>query len=142
MRSLFGWREIFAAPGDALEKLDGAYPQPQHYLSVLGGTGLTAYIGLLDLCDPQPGETVFVSGAAGAVGSVAGQLARIRGCRVIGSAGSDAKVALLSEEFGFDAGFNYKRRDPWTRSPRSPPRASTSTSTTWAGGTWRPPWST
>ena len=112
VRSLFGWREIFAAPGDALEKLDAAYPHSQHYLSALGGTGLTAYIGLLDLCDPQPGETVFVSGAAGAVGSVAGQIARIRGCRVIGSAGSDEKVALLGDEFGFDAGFNYKRQDP------------------------------
>ena len=121
VRSLFGWREIFAAPGDALEKLDGAYPQPQHYLSVLGGTGLTAYIGLLDLCDPQRGETVFVSGAAGAVGSVAGQIARIRGCRVIGSAGSDAKVALLSEEFGFDAGFNYKRQDPMDALPALAP---------------------
>ncbi len=112
VRSLFGWREIFAAPGDTLEKLDAAYPHAQHYLSALGGTGLTAYIGLLDLCDPQAGETVFVSGAAGAVGSVAGQIARIRGCRVVGSAGSDAKVSLLTEEFGFDAGFNYKRDDP------------------------------
>ncbi|PZC44961.1 MAG: hypothetical protein DK306_001654 [Chloroflexi bacterium] len=112
VRSGLGWREIFAAPGAALEKLDAAYPHPQHYLSALGGTGLTAYVGLLDLCDPQPGQTVFVSGAAGAVGSIAGQLARIRGCRVIGSAGSDAKVALLTNDFRFDAAFNYKTQDP------------------------------
>ena len=112
VRSGLGWREIFAAPGAALEKLDADYPHPQHYLSALGGTGLTAYVGLLDLCDPQPGETVFVSGAAGAVGSVAGQLARSRGCRVIGSAGSDAKVDLCTGAFRFDAAFNYKTLDP------------------------------
>ena len=111
VRSLLGWREIFVAAPDLLEKLDLHYPHPQHYLSALGGTGLTAYIGLLDLCDPQPGETVFVSGAAGAVGSIAGQLARIRGCRVIGSAGSDDKVALLTDDLAFDAAFNYKTTD-------------------------------
>ena len=117
VRSALGWRETFVVDAaqieaGAIEKVDGDYPHPQHYLSALGGTGLTAYVGLLDICDPQPGETVFVSGAAGAVGSIAAQLARIRGCRVIGSAGSDAKVALCTGDLGLDAAFNYKTTDP------------------------------
>jgi NADPH-dependent curcumin reductase CurA len=80
------------------------------YLSVLGITGLTAYAGLLRVAELKKGDTVFVSGAAGAVGSQAGQLARLMGAaRVIGSAGSDEKARLLVEEYGFDAAFNYKR---------------------------------
>lgn len=121
VRSGLGWRELFSSPAANFEKIDADYPHPEHYLSALGGTGLTAYIGLLDLCDPQPGETVFVSGAAGAVGSVAGQIARIKGCGVIGSAGSDAKVDLLSDAFGFDDGFNYKSEDPMDALPRLAP---------------------
>ena len=70
--------------------------------------GLTAYFGLLEIGRPRPGETVLVSGAAGAVGSVAGQIAKIRGCRVVGIAGSDEKVGYLTEQLGFDAAFNYK----------------------------------
>jgi NADPH-dependent curcumin reductase CurA len=70
--------------------------------------GLTAYFGLLDIADPQPGETVVVSGAAGAVGSTVGQIAKIRGCRVVGIAGSDEKIRHLVDELGFDAAFNYK----------------------------------
>jgi len=75
---------------------------------VLGGTGLTAYVGLLDIGKPKPGETVFVSAAAGAVGSIAGQIARIKGCRVVGSAGSREKVNFLVNELGFDAAINYR----------------------------------
>ncbi|XP_049804086.1 prostaglandin reductase 1-like [Schistocerca nitens] len=77
-------------------------------LGVLGMPGATAYFGLLDICDPKPGEVVVVSGAAGAVGSIVGQIARIKGCKVIGIAGSDLKVKWLKEELGFDYAFNYK----------------------------------
>jgi NADPH-dependent curcumin reductase CurA len=77
------------------------------YLGVLGGTGLTAYVGLLDIAELREGDVVFVSGAAGAVGSIAGQLAKVRGHTVIGSAGSPEKVALLRDELGFDAAFDY-----------------------------------
>lgn len=112
VRSFLGWREQYAAPPEALEKLDSAHPHPSHYLSALGGTGLTAYVGLVGLCEPQPGETVFVSSAAGAVGSVAGQIARVKGCRVVGSAGSDDKVRIAREEFRFHDAFNYKTTDP------------------------------
>ncbi len=82
-------------------------PAPVH-LSVLGLTGLTAYFGLLDIGRPEPGQTVVVSGAAGAVGSVAGQIARIKGCRAIGIAGGPDKCAWLLDELGFDAAIDYK----------------------------------
>ncbi len=72
---------------------------------------MTAYFGLLDICNPQPGETVVVSGAAGAVGSYVGQIAKIKGCRVVGIAGSDDKIDYLVNELGFDAAFNYKTVD-------------------------------
>jgi NADPH-dependent curcumin reductase CurA len=75
---------------------------------MLGMPGLTAYFGLLDVCHPRAGETVVVSAAAGAVGMLAGQLAKIMGCRAVGVAGSDAKVAFLVDELGFDGAFNYK----------------------------------
>ncbi len=80
-------------------------------LGVLGGTGMTAYFGMLDLGEPKPGQTVVVSGAAGATGSVAGQIARIHGCRVVGLAGSAAKCAWLTDELGFDVAINYKSQD-------------------------------
>jgi NADPH-dependent curcumin reductase CurA len=75
--------------------------------------GLTAYFGLLEIGKPQPGETVVVSGAAGAVGSIAGQIAKIKGCRAVGIAGADDKVAYLTGELGFDAAFNYKAVDDY-----------------------------
>jgi NADPH-dependent curcumin reductase CurA len=104
-----GWRDHVVAPAKAFEPVDPtAAPSPSAYLGVLGMPGLTAYVGLLDIAAFQPGEAVFVSGAAGAVGSVVGQLAKVRGAsRVVGSAGSPAKVARLLE-LGFDAAFNYK----------------------------------
>lgn len=71
---------------------------------------MTAYFGLLNVCEPKPGETVFVNSAAGATGSVVGQIAKIKGCRVVGCAGSDAKVEYL-KEIGFDGAFNYKTQD-------------------------------
>ncbi len=85
-------------------------PAPVH-LSVLGMTGLTAYFGLLDVGRPEPGQTVVVSGAAGAVGSIAGQIARIKGCRAVGIAGGPEKCEWITEELGFDAAIDYKRGD-------------------------------
>ena len=105
--SMYGWREMFTAPADHLQPVDSALQPLSLALGALGMTGMTAWIGL-DLCSPQPGETVFISAAAGAVGSVAGQLARLKGCIVIGSAGTDEKVGYLLDELGFDAAFNYK----------------------------------
>lgn len=103
-----GWQEYSIRKGQALVKIDPALAPISTSVGILGMPGMTAYFGLLDICDPKPGETLVVSGAAGAVGSLAGQLGKIRGCRVVGSAGSDEKVRLLVEEFGFDAAFNYK----------------------------------
>ncbi|MGK5685307.1 NADP-dependent oxidoreductase [Actinoplanes sp. URMC 104] len=103
-----GWRE-YAAVDAARARVVPAADNLTAYLGVLGMTGLTAYVGLLDIARFAEGETVFVSGAAGAVGSVAGQIARLRGAkRVIGSAGSADKVRHLVDELGFDAAFNYK----------------------------------
>jgi NADPH-dependent curcumin reductase CurA len=84
---------------------------PTLILGVLGGTGMTAYFGLLDLGEPKPGQTVVVSGAAGATGSIAGQIAKIKGCRVVGIAGSDEKCRWLTGELGFDAAINYRTED-------------------------------
>ncbi len=105
--SNLGWREYFTAPAKHLRSVSRKVPSPSIYLGALGMTGMTAWAGL-QLAEIKPGEVVFVSGAAGAVGSVAGQLAKLRGCRVIGSAGSAEKVRFLLEECGFDSAFNYK----------------------------------
>ena len=96
----------FTQPIDA-----GAVPSVTNYLSILGAVGMTAYFGLLEVCEPQPGDTVLVSGAAGAVGSLVGQIARIRGCRTIGIAGGPAKCARLVERYGFDAAIDYRGKD-------------------------------
>ncbi|MCU1674091.1 MAG: putative NADP-dependent oxidoreductase yfmJ [Frankiales bacterium] len=103
----FGWRDYAVGAADAFRVVDGTVAQPSAYLGVLGMPGLTAYAGLFAVAGMKKGETVFVSGAAGAVGSLVGQLAKLRGGRVIGSAGSAEKVAWL-EELGFDAAFSYK----------------------------------
>lgn len=84
---------------------------PSEALGMLGGTGMTAYFGLLELGEPRPGHTVVVSGAAGATGSVAGQIARIQGCRVVGIAGGPEKCAWLTDELGFDAAIDYQDED-------------------------------
>ena len=102
-----GWREHFVAGAREVRVVDRSVQPLSSYLGVLGMTGLTAWVGL-DLVDVKAGDVVFISAAAGAVGSVAGQLAKIRGCRVIGSAGSAEKVRLVTGEFGFDAAFNYR----------------------------------
>jgi len=106
-----GWREYFVSQPGGLTRVDPDAAPLSAYLGVLGMPGMTAYVGLLDIGRAQPGETVFVSGAAGAVGSIVGQVARIKGCRVVGSAGSDGKVEFLVKELGFDSAFNYKTVD-------------------------------
>ncbi|MFE1798984.1 NADP-dependent oxidoreductase [Streptomyces sp. NPDC059517] len=105
----FGWREYAVFDAKHAVKVDPGAAPLTTYLGVLGMTGLTAYAGLLRTASFEEGDTVFVSGAAGAVGSQVGQIAKLKGAsRVIGSAGSDEKVKLLVEEYGFDAAFNYK----------------------------------
>src|SRR5215207_1537346 len=103
-----GWQEYVVSDGTGLRKIDPSLAPISTALGVLGMPGLTAYFGLLDICRPRPGETVVVSGAAGAVGSLVGQIAKIKGCRAVGIAGSDRKVEWLVNELGFDAAFNYK----------------------------------
>lgn len=108
VQGMFGWQQFAVSDGTGARKVDPTVAPISTALGVLGMPGLTAYFGLLDIGRPQPDETVVVSGAAGAVGSIAGQIARIKGCRVIGIAGSDEKVRWLTEELGFDAAFNYR----------------------------------
>jgi NADPH-dependent curcumin reductase CurA len=108
VESFFGWREAYVAPAGAVQKLPATNAAPpQAYLGVLGMPGLTAYAGLLTIGEPKPGETVFVSGGAGAVGSVVAQIARIKGCSVVATAGSDDKVKWLKGR-GIDHAINYK----------------------------------
>lgn len=106
-----GWRRYYKTDGSGQLKVDPAVAPLSTFLGVLGMPGITAYVGLLDLGKPNPGETLFVSAAAGAVGSLVGQIGKIKGCRVVGSAGSQEKVELLTGELGFDAAFNYKGAD-------------------------------
>ena len=101
------WQEQIVVSEKMIQKIDTAIAPPSYYLGILGMTGLTAFFGLMDIGKPKPGETVVVSGAAGAVGVVVGQIAKIQGCRVIGIAGSDEKINLLKNEFGFDEAINY-----------------------------------
>lgn len=108
VEGFLGWQKYGIAPAKQLRKLDPAAGPLSAALSVMGMPGLTAYFGLLDICKPKRGETVVVSGAAGAVGSIVGQIARLKGCQVVGIAGTDAKVKWLTEELGFDSAFNYK----------------------------------
>ncbi len=106
-----GWREYYLSDGKGLTRIDPTLAPIQAFLGVVGMPGMTAYVGLLDIGLPKAGETVFVSAAAGAVGAIVGQIAKRKGCRVVGSAGSDDKVAWLINEAKFDAAFNYKKVD-------------------------------
>ncbi|TXS42241.1 NADP-dependent oxidoreductase [Streptomyces sp. uw30] len=118
----FGWREFAAMDAKAAVKVDPDAAPLSTYLGVLGMTGLTAYAGLLRVGAFKEGDAVFVSGAAGAVGSQVGQIAKLKGAsRVIGSAGSDEKVKLLVEEYGFDAAFNYKNGPVWEQLKEAAP---------------------
>jgi len=109
----WGWQEYAAVDARTLRKLDPNVAPVSTALGVLGMPGMTAYFGFLDICNPKPGETVLVSGAAGAVGSLVGQIAKIKGCRVVGIAGTDDKVEWLTKELGFDGAFNYKTTDDY-----------------------------
>jgi hypothetical protein len=106
-----GWREHALLPAAAARVVDTTLAPDSAYLGVLGMPGLTAYAGLLDTAEYREGDVVFVSAAAGAVGSLVGQLAKARGSRVIGSAGSAEKVSYVLDELGFDAAFNYRDGD-------------------------------
>ncbi len=102
------WQQQCIVTGKNLMKIDTSIAPASYYLGILGMPGLTAYFGLIHIGKPKAGETVVVSGAAGAVGIVVGQIAKLNGCRVIGLAGSDEKIKMLKDEFGFDEAINYK----------------------------------
>jgi NADPH:quinone reductase len=106
-----GWQEYAVARAGSLRKLPPGLEPPSLALHVLGATGLTAYFGLFDVAKVVAGETVVVSGAAGAVGQIAGQLAKLAGCRAVGIAGGPEKVAKLQEVYGYDAAVDYKADD-------------------------------
>lgn len=106
-----GWQDYALSDGEAVRKLDPSAGPLSYALGVLGMPGFTAYIGLLQIGQPKPGETVVVSAASGAVGSVVGQIAKLKGCRVVGVAGSPEKCAYVAEDLGFDVCLNYKDAD-------------------------------
>lgn len=108
VQGMLPWQDYSVASGSSLQKLDPKLAPLSTALGVLGMPGLTAYFGLIEICHPKAGETVFVSGAAGAVGTIVGQIGKIIGCRVVGSAGAEDKVDYLVNTLGFDAAFNYK----------------------------------
>ena len=103
---MLGWQEFAVVPASELRKLDPDVAPISTALGVLGLPGLTAYFGLLEICQPQHGETAVVSGAAGAIGMVAGQIAAIKGCRVVGVSGAESDLSWLLDELGFDAALN------------------------------------
>ena len=107
------WADYSLLDADSVAPVDPSIADLPAYLGVLGMPGRTAYFGLLEVGEPNPGDTVVVSGAAGAVGSVVGQIAKMNGCRVVGFAGSEEKVEWLTDDLGFDAGINYKREDDY-----------------------------
>jgi hypothetical protein len=107
------WADYSLLDADHVSPVDPSVADLPAYLGVLGMPGRTAYFGLLEVGEPQPGDTVVVSGAAGAVGSVVGQIAKLNGCRVVGFAGSEEKVEWLTEDLGFDAAIDYKRTDDY-----------------------------
>lgn len=102
------WKEFQISDGKGLQKVDADFTELTPHLGILGMTGITAYLGLTEIGVPKPGETLVISGAAGAVGSVVGQIGKIMGCKVVGITGSDEKVELLKSKFKFDKAINYK----------------------------------
>ncbi|WP_116769081.1 NADP-dependent oxidoreductase [Maribacter litoralis] len=108
---LLEWKEQQISNGEGLQKVDKSKAPLSAFLGIVGMTGLTAYLGLHEIGNPKKGETLVVSGAAGAVGSVVGQIGKILGLNVIGIAGTDEKIDMLKSEFGFDHGINYKTTD-------------------------------
>ena len=105
---MFGWQQYGCSDGTGLNKIDASRVPMQAFLGVLGMPGVTAWVGLLDICQPKAGETVVVSAASGAVGSVVGQIAKLKGCRAVGIAGGKAKCDYVVKELGFDACVDYK----------------------------------
>lgn len=105
---MLGWQQYGVSDGKGLNKVDASRVPLSAYLGVLGMPGVTAWVGLLDICQPKAGETVLVSAASGAVGSVVGQIARLKGCRAVGIAGGKAKCDYVVQELGFDACVDYK----------------------------------
>ena len=105
---MLAWEEYHCASADTVSKIDPMGAPLTTFLSVLGATGLTAYFGLLDVGEPKPGQTLLVSGAAGAVGSIVGQIGKIKGCRVVGIAGGEEKCRWIAEDCGFDEVIDYK----------------------------------
>ena len=108
VQGFFPWATEFVHKANSLQKIDTNVVPAPYYLGILGMPGLTAYFGLLYIGKPKEGETVVISGAAGAVGIVVGQIAKLKGCRVIGIAGSDEKIKMLKDEFHLDEVINYK----------------------------------
>lgn len=105
------WKKINTVSTETIDKVPSTDVPLDLYLSVLGMPGQTAYHGLLDIGQPKEGETVVVSAASGAVGSVVGQIAKIKGCKVVGIAGGDKKVNYLTDELNYDAAVDYKKDD-------------------------------
>ncbi len=102
-----GWRDFWISNGEGIVAIDPGQAPASAYLSVLGLTGMTAYIGLTEIARMNNGDTVFVSAASGAVGSIVAQIAKLHGCKIVGSAGSEEKIRWLKEKAGIDAAFNY-----------------------------------
>ncbi len=115
---LMGWQEYAVSNGLGLRRVDPAVAPISTALGVLGMTGLTAHIGIREVCAVKPGETVVVSGAAGAVGSIAGQVAKIAGCRVVGIAGGPRKTKVLTTEYGFAAALDYRSTNDYAAALR------------------------
>jgi len=113
---MLGWENYSLSDGAQLRTIEAGGVPLSYHLGILGMPGLTAYAGLFKIAELRPEDSVFVSAASGAVGSVVGQIANIHGCRVAGCAGSDDKIAFLTDELGFDAAFNYKECESIARS--------------------------
>lgn len=111
VNGMLKWKQFQTSNGNGLNKVDGNKAPLKAYLGVLGLTGITAYLGLEKIGNLKKGETLLVSGAAGAVGSVVGQIGKIKGCKVVGIAGSEEKTNRIQEEFSFDKAINYKTTD-------------------------------
>jgi len=109
------WKETQVTKEDSIKKVDPSKAPLSAYLGILGMTGLTAYLGLTEIGKPKEGETLVVSGAAGAVGSIVGQIGKILGLHVVGIAGNDEKVDMIKSDFGFDEGINYNTTENMTQ---------------------------
>ena len=121
VQSMYGWREAFVASAASIQTVDTTVAPASAYLGILGVTGLTAWVGLNQIARLKAGETIFVSGGAGAVGIAACQLARIHGCKVIASAGTEEKVSFLRNELKVEYAFNYRDGDPLEHLKRATP---------------------